>query len=660
MTISTSAQAQTVEKLVKQWGEAQRDRIETGVRQVALRWRKEDGDEQAFQSFCLKHFTADSGELEAIFQRFQKNLESLYGNLHRIYRDFNWMLHVDAGPILPIDYLFGSYDAFAHVSEDMFKTGLAFVALLNIPLHSLEEKNQDGLHWSRRKWAELRLVEKFADRVPAAVNQQRTRAYTLADDYISNYNIYMDHVLDPQGQRLFPEGLKLISHWGLRDELKARYADQEGLARQEVIFQIMKRIISQEIPAIVVNNPKVDWNPFTNEVFDSRSGRKIAAEPEGVRRYRFWWQVFQAERAADAYYPDAPSLIDRRFKRDREIPEASVEALIVSILSAPVLKDIADLIRRRLGRELRPFDIWYTGFKPRSHFPEEKLDALVQQRYPNLEAFQKDLPNILQQLGFPQEKARFLAEHIQVDPARGAGHAMGARMRSDKAHLRTRVPAGGMNYKGFNIAIHELGHNVEQVFSLNGIDYYTLEGVPNTAFTEAFAFVFQSRDLALLGLEDGDSRQELLQAVHTLWSAFEIAGVSLVDMKAWRWLYAHPEAGPEAFRQAVLDIAREVWNTYFAPVLGSRDETLLAVYSHMVDAGMYIPDYTLGQVISFQIERYLKHHSLGEEMEGMCRLGRLAPQVWMQQALGEPIQADGMIQEAEQAVQQLKSMKSNR
>ena len=44
----------------------------------------------------------------------------------------------------------------------------------------------------------------------------------------------------------------------------------------------------------------------------------------------------------------------------------------------------------------------------------------------------------------------------------------------------------------------------------------------------------------------------------------------------------------------------------------------------------------------------------------MCRLGRLAPQVWMQQALGEPIQADGMIQEAEQAVQQLKSMKSNR
>ena len=43
----------------------------------------------------------------------------------------------------------------------------------------------------------------------------------------------------------------------------------------------------------------------------------------------------------------------------------------------------------------------------------------------------------------------------------GAPH--GAAMRSDNAHLRTRVPESGMTYKGFNIAIHELGHNVEQV-----------------------------------------------------------------------------------------------------------------------------------------------------------------------------------------------------
>ena len=39
-----------------------------------------------------------------------------------------------------------------------------------------------------------------------------------------------------------------------------------GLAKQRVIQQVMERIITQTIPAVVVNNPAVDWNPFTNEV----------------------------------------------------------------------------------------------------------------------------------------------------------------------------------------------------------------------------------------------------------------------------------------------------------------------------------------------------------------------------------------------------------
>ena len=66
---------------------------------------------------------------------------------------------------------------------------------------------------------------------------------------------------------------------------------------------------------------------------------------------------------------------------------------------------------------------------------------------------------------------------------------MGAERRGDKAHLRTRVEPSGMMYKGYNIAIHELGHNVEQVCSLYQVDSTLLRGVPNTAFTEALAFV---------------------------------------------------------------------------------------------------------------------------------------------------------------------------
>ncbi|MCK7534347.1 MAG: hypothetical protein MZV63_26685 [Marinilabiliales bacterium] len=59
-----------------------------------------------------------------------------------------------------------------------------------------------------------------------------------------------------------------------------------------------------------------------------------------------------------------------------------------------------------------------------------------------------------------------------------------------------------MNYKGYNIAIHEFGHTVEQTISLHDVDHYLLRGVPNTAFTEALAFVFQKRDLELLGIKD--------------------------------------------------------------------------------------------------------------------------------------------------------------
>ncbi|MGD2066621.1 MAG: hypothetical protein PVI43_05575, partial [Candidatus Bathyarchaeota archaeon] len=563
-------QTKIINKMVEKFEEEQKSRIEKGVQQVAQRWRSTDGSIEELEEFCLKNFYADSEKLDQLFNRFQTNLEVLYGNLHRIQRSFNWDIQVDTGPIVPVDYMFASFDPYAHVIEDMFKNKLAFVALLNYPLHTLEEKTTDGENWSRKKWAEVRLVEHFINRVPAAAEQKRTEAYTLSDDYISNYNIYMHNLLDTSGQRLFPVGLKLISHWGLRDELKAQYANPEGsgLPRQRMIQQVMERIITQEIPEIVVDNPDVDWNPFTNTVFESGTETTMESTAEATRRYEHLLDIFQGEQAVDPYTPTTPSLIDRRFKRRREILEEDVEQMLITLLTAPALKDIAALIRQRLGRELEPFDIWYTGFKPRGKYSEEKLDAIVGKEYPSVAAFEKDLPFILRGLGFSPGKARFLSEHIAVDPSRGAGHAWGARMKEDKAHLRTRIPEGGMKYKGYNIAIHELGHNVEQVFSLNEMDYYTLEGVPNTAFTEALAFVFQARDLDLLGMDTADPQEEDLQTLDDFWSAYEIAGVSLVDMNIWRWMYAHPNAGAAEVRDAMISIAKDVWNKYFAPVFG--------------------------------------------------------------------------------------------
>jgi oligoendopeptidase F len=208
-----------------------------------------------------------------------------------------------------------------------------------------------------------------------------------------------------------------------------------------------------------------------------------------------------------------------------------------------------------------------------------------------------------------------------------------------------------MNYKGFNIAIHELGHNVEQTFSLNAIDHYSLNGVPNTAFTEGLAFVFQARDMELLGLQSPDAQAEALKALNDFWATFEICGVGLVDMRAWHWMYEHPQATPEQMRDAVLQISKDVWNKFYAPVFGAKDVVLLGIYSHMINEFLYVPDYPLGHLIAFQLEEHMKKAGkIGPEFERVARLGRLAPDLWMKNATGAPVGPEALLAAAEHAV----------
>ncbi|MBD3291136.1 hypothetical protein GF337_20180 [candidate division KSB1 bacterium] len=646
-----------IQNLTQKHGEEHAARIEQGVQQVARFWRQSDGSQDDFAAFCEEQFITDPEKLDHTLQRFETHLEQIFGLNLAMNRELMRPIHVDIGPIYPVDMLFAEYNPFAHLEEDFFKTKVAFAALLNFPLYSLEEMLEKGVDWSRKEWAQARLVQQFSQRVPAEVKQRRSEAYVKADHYISNYNIYMGHLVTPEGERLFPEDLKLITHWGLRDELKAQYANPEGLTRQRMIQTVMERIIRQKIPAIVIDNQNVDWDPLNNTVTtaDTQNAEQdVSASAEDNVRYQHLLNIFKAEQMADPYYPGMPTKMARRFQDDREIPEEQFEQLLISVLSAPVAKDIGALIRQRLGRDLEPFDIWYDGFKARSQMNVEKLDQVVSSRYPDTKAFDNDLPFILRNLGFRPETAEFLASKVEVDPSRGAGHAYGAAMRSDNAHLRTRVAEGGMNYKAYNIAIHELGHNVEQVFSLNRIDHIILQGVPNTAFTEGFAFVFQSRDLELLGMGKKDPQQELLKVLDTYWSTFEISGVALVDMYVWNWMYDNPDASPEQLNEAVQNIAKDVWNKYYAPVLGMKDQILLGVYSHMIDAGLYLPDYPLGHIIAFQIEEYFKDKDLAQEMERMCKLGSITPSAWMQAAVGAPISSEPLISATEKAVQSLK------
>jgi hypothetical protein len=553
-------------------------------------------------------------------------------------------------------------DPSAHLTEDLFAGKVGFVALLNWPLTTLNERLSRGGDFTREQWAEARLTNRFSRRVPPDVQQEASRAGARADLYIAQYNIWMHHLLNDKGERLFPKGLRLISHWNLRDELKADYADPRGVEKQRMIVQVMSRIVTQTIPAAVIDNPRLDWNPFTNavtaapaaEVEDDAPKRDAKADParEPDTRYERLLAHFKAARKADPHSPVAPTAIARSFEQ-REIPEERVRALLVQVLSSPLVPKVAAEIEQRLGRKLEPQELWYDGFRPRSAFSEKDLDATTRKRYPTPEAFAADIPNILKKLGFSEEKAAFLAQHIRVDPSRGAGHAMPAYRRGDFPRLRTRVEKDGMNYKGYNIAVHELGHNVEQVFSLYGVDHTLLTGVPNNSFTEALAFVFQARDMELLGLAKPDPAADRLRVLNDFWQTWEIAGVSLVDIDTWHWMYQHPNATPAELRDAVTRISREVWNRYYAPVLGARDSVLLGIYSHMIAYPLYLCDYPLGHMVAFQIEEHLKARGpLGAEFERMARFGSVTPDQWMIHATGAPVGADPLLRATERALSQ--------
>jgi hypothetical protein len=258
----------------------------------------------------------------------------------------------------------------------------------------------------------------------------------------------------------------------------------------------------------------------------------------------------------------------------------------------------------------------------------------------------------LQGLGFTAEKAAFLDRHIVVDPARGSGHALQSGRRSemyswwgpgDSPHLRTRINPDGMDYKGYNIAIHEMGHNVEQIFSLYEVDDPLMSGVPGTAFTEALAFTFQHRDLEVLGVAKHDAKAEHARALKSFWDAYEIAGSALVDLDAWHWMYDHPDATPAQFREAVVKIAGDTWDKYYAKVLGKPGNPQLAVYSHMINSFLYLYRYPIGHLIAFQLEEKLRGPGSGKAFEAAASYGHVTPDLWMQHATGKPVVAEPML-----------------
>ncbi|HTO99546.1 MAG TPA: hypothetical protein VMK66_21000 [Myxococcales bacterium] len=662
--------------LVTRNGESSRARAERGVRQVSAFWRADDGDLAVLRNFVEASFLSDPKDLEMLHQRYSLAMEQIDGHMLEIGRALRSWSELELGPQMEVDQRLAALDVSAHLPEDLFASGIAFVALLNFAQPDLQEMVAQGPGWSRRQWAQARLTRRFAVRPSGAARQAVARASADAEAYIAGYNIWMHHVFTADGKRIFPKGVRLLSHWNLRDQIKADYAEPDkalALARQRLIRDVMEAIVTQSIPQGVIDDPRVDWTPATNAVAASppeeieteqmkAQGKRpfepsVSSAREPDARYAVLLADFRASRQLDEDSPMARTEIDRHFQLDDEIPEQRVRALLTQVLESPLVPRMGALIQKRLGRPLEPFDIWYDGFVEKQ--PEGELSKLTRARYPTAEAYKKDIPRLLQGLGFTAEKARFVDSHIVVDPARGSGHALEAERRSemypwwgpgDSAHLRTRVNPDGMDYKGYNIAVHEMCHNVEQTFSLYEVDDTLLQGVPGTAFTEALAFTCQHRDLELLGLSKPDARTEHARALKAFWDSWEIAGVALTDLDVWRWMYEHPDATPAQLREATVGIAKGYWDKYYAPVLGRPGNPQLAIYSHMINSFLYLYRYPIGHLIAFQLEEKLRGPESGKAFENAASYGRVLPDLWMEHATGKPVVAEPMLEATEAAL----------
>ena len=651
--ISEKSVSEVTKSLLDSIDETQRIRIERGVKQVAQLWQQTDGTNEDFTTFCMENFIADSVQLDVLYKRLEKNFETLSGYFNEIDVTLKEPIQLVGFEESPVDMLFGGYDVRAHMDDDFYANKIAFVTALNFPFYSLDEKTKLGDTWTRKQWAYARMGDRFTSRIPAQVQQHLSQTLTNADSYISNYNIYMGQLVDAKGEKLFPADMKLITHWGLRDELKSDYADKvNGLNKQQLIYEVMKRIIDQSIPSEVINNGKYTWNPVENKIFDS--GKELPSKPENDVRYEVLLQNFKANRQIDAYSPNFPTALSRNFDAAMEIPQKDIENLFKSLLSSQQVKEVAAYIKSRLGRDLQPFDIWYNGFKAKGEISEDELTKITSAKYPTPLAVEKDLPNILIKLGWKPEKARQIASQVQVDASLGAGHAWGAVLRGQKARLRTRIGENGMDYKGYNIAVHEFGHNTEQTITLNDVDYWMLNGVPNNAFTEAVAFMFQKRDLELLGIKNANPDAEAFLALDNFWASYEIMGVALVDIAVWEWMYANPNATPAQLKDAVITEAKKVWNEYYAGILGGKDEPILGIYSHMIDYPLYLSYYPIGHLIDFQVEKQMKGKNMADEMQRMYTQGRIVPQIWMKNGVGQAISVEPTLKAVDEALKVVK------
>lgn len=623
-----------------------------GIARAAACWRPADGTAEEFAALCAEHWLEEAGDRARLLERLEAAIASVDGHVFEIRRDLRRWVDLDGAALPAVDALMAVFDPAPGLTDQWFGQRLAFVALLNFEPPDLAAMSADGPSWSDADWAAARVAQRFGARLSAELGHARRAALHRADAFVNAQHVGVGNLVDGRGQRWLSPDRPLVAHWLIREAIRDGYRADDaatGLARQRALAWVMRRTVDGTLPRDQLGHGSdADWDAAANTL----GGRPVPPERQiGPARYARLLDVFRVAEAEDAEDPASRSAIARACDRDREIAADEVERLLVALLEAPERTALDRWLTGRLGRPLEPFDVYFDAALPA--VDAAALDARVAERFPDAAALEAGLPGILGALGFGAVESAFLADRIRVEIARGAGHAVPPGTPERPAWLRTNGRAGRLDWAGFDIAMHELGHNVEQLISLHHAPRPALRGVPNTACSEAFAFLFQAEARRALGLGADDGRAAAAATVETALGAIQIAGPALLELEAWRWLYAHPGADAAALQAAVLALADGLWQRHYAAAYGPDPYALLAAYQHMIAYPLYLPNYAIGHIVSHQIRRHVAGRDLAAETRRICAIGRVSPALWIERAVGGPLDPRLLLADAADATSAL-------
>lgn len=90
-------------------------------------------------------------------------------------------------------------------------------------------------------------------------------------------------------------------------------------------------------------------------------------------------------------------------------------------------------------------------------------------------------------------------------------------------------------------------------------------------------------------------------------------------------------------------------------MLGKPGNPQLAIYSHMINAFLYLYlyRYPIGRLSAFQLEEKLRGPESGKALENAASFGRVLSDLWMEHATGKPVVAEPMLEATEAALRAL-------